>query len=54
MLHNLKKRIDQQREIIINEDLSKTCLDFAISGYEPLTRLEWIGFNIVYTQRHVH
>ena len=36
LLHNLKKRIDQQREVIINKDLSKTCLDFCIPEYGPV------------------
>ena len=54
LLKGLKDRIEQQREVIINKNLSKTCLDFEITGYGPFTRLEWIGFNTVHTQRHLH
>ncbi len=54
LLDKLKRRIDQQRTVIINQELSKTCLDFCIPEYGPFTRLEWIGFNIVHTQRHIH
>lgn len=33
-------------------DLSRTCLGFELPGMGHLTRLEWIKFNIVHTQRH--
>lgn len=33
-------------------DLSPTCLGFDVPGIGYLTRLEWISFNIVHTQRH--
>ena len=35
-------------------DLTKTCLDFAIPGMEPMTRLEWLNFYIAHTKRHTH
>lgn len=54
LIEGLKKRISSQKEIILSEDLSKLCLDFEIPEYGPFTRLEWIGFNTVHTQRHVH
>ncbi len=54
LIEGLKKRISSQKEIILSEDLSKLCLDFEIPEYGPFTRLEWIGFNTVHTQRHLH
>jgi hypothetical protein len=54
LLASLKKRIAEQREVILHKDLSKTCLDFAIPEYGPFTRWEWIGFSTVHTQRHLH
>lgn len=35
-------------------DLTKTCVDFAIPGMEPMTRLEWLNFYIAHTKRHTH
>lgn len=51
---SLDLKLAQQRDVIIGKDLSKTCTDFAIPGYGNFTRMEWIGFNTVHTQRHVH
>lgn len=54
LLGRLQERIELQKDIIRSKDLSKVCLDFEIPEYGPFTRLEWIGFNTVHTQRHVH
>lgn len=54
LIASLKHRINAQRDVILHQDLSLTCLDFEIPGYGPFTRFEWIGFNAVHTQRHVH
>tara|TARA_R110002020_G_scaffold114593_4_gene263660 strand:- start:55028 stop:55540 length:513 start_codon:yes stop_codon:yes gene_type:complete len=54
LLSSLQRRIAEQRDVILHKDLSMTCLDYAIPGYGPFTRWEWIGFNIVHTQRHLH
>lgn len=54
LIDGLKERIASQRNIILTKDLSKICKDFEIPEYGPFTRLEWIGFNTVHTQRHVH
>lgn len=35
-------------------DLSVHCLDMELPVFGLLTRLEWIGFYAVHTQRHVH
>lgn len=53
LIRGLKERIEQQREVILKKDLTKTCLDLAIPEYGYFTRLEWLGFNIVHTKRHL-
>ena len=35
-------------------DLTLTCLDFQLPGYENFTILEWISFALIHTQRHTH
>lgn len=52
LLKGLKKRIEQQRTIITEEDLDMICLDYAIPEYGPFTRREWIGFNLLHIKRH--
>lgn len=54
LLTSLKEKIQWVNTNSKNMDLSKTCLDFEIPEYGPFTRLEWIGFNTVHTQRHNH
>lgn len=54
LLDRLQERIELQKDIIRTKDMSKVCLDFEIPEYGPFTRLEWLGFNTVHTQRHVH
>nr|WP_067062237.1 DinB family protein [Mucilaginibacter sp. L294] len=54
LLTSLKTRIASLREVIIDKDLTKLCLDFSIPGFGEFTRMEWIGFFIVHTQRHIH
>lgn len=54
LLPSLKERIDQLKAVIRHKDLTEICLDFIIPEYGEFTRLEWIHFNIVHTQRHIH
>lgn len=54
LISALKERIEVQRDVIKNKDLSATCAEFAIPEYGEFTRLEWIWFNIIHTQRHIH
>lgn len=37
-----------------NYDLTLTCLDFQIPGFENFTVYEWINFALVHSQRHTH
>ncbi|WP_133534619.1 DinB family protein [Tenacibaculum caenipelagi] len=54
LLTSLQDKIQNLKKATKNMDLSKTCLDFSIPGFGSFTRLEWIGFNTVHTQRHIH
>jgi hypothetical protein len=35
-------------------DLTLTCLDAQIPGFEKFTIFEWISFALIHTQRHTH
>lgn len=37
-----------------NNDLTVTCLDFQVPGFENFTIYEWINFALVHSQRHTH
>jgi len=37
-----------------NYDLTLTCLDFQVPGFENFTIYEWINFALVHSQRHTH
>ncbi|KAF2329866.1 DinB family protein [Flavobacterium daemonense] len=37
-----------------NYDLTLTCLDFQVPGFENFTIFEWIHFALVHTQRHTY
>lgn len=37
-----------------NYDLTVTCLDFQVPGFENFTIYEWINFALVHSQRHTH
>lgn len=54
LLTDLKKKINWVTNFSKHADVSKLCLDFEIPEYGTFTRLEWIGFNTVHTQRHIH
>ncbi|MBG6233636.1 hypothetical protein IWX76_000191 [Pedobacter sp. CAN_A7] len=54
LLTALRQRLDQQREALLTTDLTKLCLDFAIPENGHFTRLEWLGFNVIHTRRHLH
>lgn len=49
-LDSLTKAIIQTAQSL---DLTETCTTFAIPGYGEFTRLEWINFCLVHTQRHL-
>ncbi len=45
---------EEMAEIIENDDLSLTCLNFTMPGFPPFTRVEWLAFVMFHTQRHIH
>jgi hypothetical protein len=54
LLAALDDRLAQQRDALLNTDLSKLCIDFAIPETGHFTRLEWLGFSVIHTRRHLH
>jgi hypothetical protein len=54
LLTELKNKIQWMNDFSKKTDLSKLCLDFKIPEYGLFTRIEWIGFNTVHTQRHIY
>ncbi|WP_246581267.1 DinB family protein [Echinicola shivajiensis] len=53
LIDSLEERIGQIKEVILNKDLSLTCVDYSIPEYGEFTRFEWVWFNIYHTQRHI-
>ncbi|MCM5663639.1 DinB family protein [Galbibacter mesophilus] len=54
LIKGLQERIAEQNEVLENEDLRVLCTAFKLPGSEDyFTRLEWLGFNLVHTQRHI-
>lgn len=54
LVSGLKEKVRSIITFAENNNLSPTCLDFELPGYGPLTRLEWLYFVTVHTQRHLH
>ncbi|WP_257669909.1 DinB family protein [Parapedobacter tibetensis] len=54
LLDGLQQRLEQLHQVINRKAMVETCLDFELPGSGALTRLEWIGFVAVHTQRHNH
>ncbi|WP_423146605.1 DinB family protein [Rubrolithibacter danxiaensis] len=53
LLSSLEKVLTQIGDVIKTKEPSETCLDYAIPQFGEFTRLEWINFVIVHTQRHI-
>jgi hypothetical protein len=53
LLHSLKETFAGIAKAAGTEDLNATCLDFEMPTVGMLTRLEWISFAVVHTQRHI-
>lgn len=50
-VEKIKKDLAEDSETY---DLTLTCLDAQMPGFENFTILEWIHFAIIHTQRHTH
>lgn len=54
LLASIKKIQNDLFEAAETYDLTLTCLDAKIPGFENFTIYEWLYFAIVHTQRHTH
>jgi hypothetical protein len=50
----LTAKFDRLIEAVDTYDLTEECIDFAIPGFGNFTRMEWIAFHMIHTQRHLH
>ncbi len=53
LLHALNDTWSGLARTAETQDLHATCLDFDMPTVGPMTRLEWISFVVVHTQRHI-
>lgn len=53
LLEKLTGKFDRLIAAAGSMDLGEECLDFAVPGFGNFTRLEWITFYMVHTQRHI-
>ncbi|HVU55323.1 MAG TPA: DinB family protein [Puia sp.] len=53
MMQSLKDTFAGLARVARTQDLLVTCLDFDMPMVGPMTRLEWISFAVVHTQRHI-
>jgi hypothetical protein len=49
----LTGKFDRLMDAVTAFNLSEECTDFAIPGFGNFTRLEWIAFHMIHTQRHL-
>jgi len=53
MMQSLKESFTGLARVARNEDLLVTCLGFSMPTVGHMTRLEWLSFVVVHTQRHI-
>ncbi|RYY46878.1 MAG: DinB family protein [Chitinophagaceae bacterium] len=51
---SINEKFDDLIEAAKELDLSRECLDFEVPGMGLFTRMEWISFYMIHTQRHNH
>lgn len=49
----LSAKFDRLIDAIGQYDLTEECVDFSIPGFGAFTRMEWIAFHMIHTQRHL-
>jgi hypothetical protein len=54
LINSIKAISGQIAEAVRDSDLSETCMGFALPTIGEMTRLEWIHFIILHTERHIH
>lgn len=53
LLSKLQHKFDKLIAAAGTMDLAEECLDFEVPGFGPFTRMEWIAFYMIHTQRHI-
>ncbi|MES1249307.1 MAG: hypothetical protein ABUL46_01415, partial [Chitinophaga rupis] len=53
LMQSLKDTFAGLAEVAGTQDLLVTCLGFDMPTVGPLTRIEWLSFAVVHTQRHI-
>ena len=53
MMQALKESFTGMARVARSEDLLVTCLGFSMPTVGHMTRLEWLSFVVVHTQRHI-
>jgi uncharacterized damage-inducible protein DinB len=53
ILNKLHEQRNKLKDIVLNTDLSLTCMDFSHPRLGKLTRLEWLLFTIYHADRHI-
>ncbi|MBC7937048.1 MAG: DinB family protein [Rhizobacter sp.] len=51
---SLSEKFDELTDATNTLDLQQECVDFEVPGMGRFTRLEWISFYMIHTQRHIH
>jgi hypothetical protein len=49
----LAAKFDRLIAAVDTLDLTEECTDFAVPGFGNFTRMEWIAFHMIHTQRHI-
>ncbi len=49
----LTAKFDRLIAAVDSFDLTQECIDYAIPGFGNFTRMEWIAFHMIHTQRHL-
>jgi hypothetical protein len=50
----LTAKFDRLMDAVDTFDLTEECTDFSVPGFGNFTRMEWIAFHMIHTQRHIH
>lgn len=53
LLASLSRKLDELIAASETMNLQEECLDFELPGMGKFTRMEWIYFNMIHTQRHL-
>lgn len=54
LIHSLSTKFDELIHAASTMNLAEECMDFEVPQMGKFTRLEWISFYMIHTQRHLH